>query len=72
MKSLQTINLYMQIIFEERSTCLRMEAVNKIQEDLTFDEMQEWIQSKEDEYREAVGEDVYDGFAFTYKRRICT
>lgn len=46
---------------------LRMEAVNKIKENPTFDEMQIWLQSKDTEFADAVGTDVYDGFAFTYK-----
>lgn len=46
---------------------LRMEAENKINEDPSFDEMQTWLQSKDEVFRDAVGEDVYDGFAFTYK-----
>ncbi len=46
---------------------LRMEAVNQINKDLTFDEMLQWLQSKDQEFLDAVGEGVYDGFAFTYK-----
>ena len=46
---------------------LRMEAVNQIKKDLSFDEMLTWLQSKEKEFSSAIGEDIYDGFAFTYK-----
>lgn len=46
---------------------LRMEAVSKIKEDLSFDDMQAWLQSKDAEFTDAVGDDVYDGFAYTYK-----
>ena len=46
---------------------LRMEAVNKINENPSFDEMLAWLQSKDEVFRDAVGDDVYDGFAYTYK-----
>ena len=46
---------------------LRMEAINKIKENPSFDEMLAWTQSKDAEFRDAVGGDVYDGFAFSYK-----
>ena len=46
---------------------LRMEAINEIKKDLSFDEMQAWLQGREADFREAIGDDVYDGFAFTYK-----
>lgn len=41
--------------------------IDKIEEDPSFDEMQSWLQGKEEEFSQAVGEDVYDGIAFTYK-----
>ena len=40
---------------------------DKIAEDPSFEEMQAWLQSKEEEFRYAVGADAYDGIAFTYK-----
>lgn len=46
---------------------LRMEAVSKIKEDVSFDEMLAWLQSKDKTFQDAIGKDIYDGFAFTYK-----
>ncbi|MDD3409411.1 MAG: response regulator [Eubacteriales bacterium] len=46
---------------------LRMEAVEKIKQDLSFDDMLSWLQSRDATFMDAIGEDVYDGFAFTYK-----
>ena len=46
---------------------LRMEAEEQIKKDLTFDEMLAWLQSREEDYQKALGEGIYDGFAFTYK-----
>lgn len=39
----------------------------KLEEDPSFDEMNEWLQSKEDEFAEQVGVEIYDGVALTYK-----
>ena len=46
---------------------LRMEAEEQIKRGLTFDEMLTWLQSREADYQNALGEGIYDGFAFTYK-----
>ena len=40
---------------------------DKLKEDPSFDEMQSWLLSKDYEFRNAVGEDAYDGIALTYK-----
>jgi len=39
----------------------------KLQENPSFDEMSTWLQAHEDEFREAVGRDIYDGLAITYQ-----
>lgn len=39
----------------------------RIEQDLSFDEMNAWLQSMEETWREASGSDVYDGLAMTYK-----
>ncbi|MDD3219962.1 MAG: cache domain-containing protein [Lachnospiraceae bacterium] len=39
----------------------------KIQENPTFDEMNQWLQSMETTFQKAVGSEIYDGFALTYK-----
>jgi len=39
----------------------------KIKTDPSFEEMDSWLKSHEDAFRDAVGADVYDGFAMTYK-----
>ena len=39
----------------------------EIAEDPSFDEMNAWLQAHEASFRDAVGEDVYDGFAMTYR-----
>ncbi len=40
---------------------------DKIKENPDFDDMQSWLQGNEDRYTAAIGADVYDGIAFTYK-----
>ena len=39
----------------------------KIAQDVSFDEMMTWLQSEESTWSNAIGPDVYDGFALTYK-----
>lgn len=39
----------------------------KIQQNLTFDEMNEWLQSMESRWNENLGKEIYDGFALTYR-----
>ena len=39
----------------------------KIEEDLSYDEMNAWLHSHEPFFKDAVGEKIFDGFAMTYK-----
>lgn len=39
----------------------------KIEQDYSFEEMNSWLQSKEEALQAGIGEDIYDGFALTYK-----
>lgn len=41
--------------------------VEKIVEEPSFDEMNSWLKSKEEVFQSAIGYDVYDGVAITYK-----
>lgn len=43
------------------------DTIPKIEEDISYNEMNEWLQSREAGYEEAIGKDVYDGFSMTYK-----
>ncbi len=40
---------------------------DEIEKDPSFDEMQEWMYQKEEEFKETMSEEVYDGIALTYK-----
>lgn len=39
----------------------------QIKADISFEEMEEYLQKREVETRDAIGEDIYDGFSMTYK-----
>ena len=39
----------------------------EIESDPSFSEMNAWLQAREELFRDAVGENIYDGFAMTYK-----
>lgn len=39
----------------------------EIEKDPGFDEMNEWLRQHDEDFRQAVGSDVYDGFAMSYK-----
>lgn len=43
------------------------EIIPQIEKDLTFDEMEAFLHSKEKTYESAIGADAYDGISFTYK-----
>jgi signal transduction histidine kinase/CheY-like chemotaxis protein len=38
-----------------------------VAEDPSFEEMDSWLKARDDEFAEAVGKDIFDGFAMTYK-----
>ena len=46
---------------------ITIQVSEKIEADPTFDEMNAWLQSKDVLFGDAVGSDIYDGFAMTYK-----
>lgn len=57
-------------LFESYVTTFRLltgQIIEKIEENPSFDEMQEWMQGKEEDFCEQIGTDVYDGIAITYK-----
>ena len=54
--------------YKRRVRTMLIPIKDKIAEDPSFDEMLDWLQSKESEFQEAFGgTNVYDGIAFTYK-----
>ena len=40
---------------------------DKIEEDISYDEMNLWLQSMDDVFRKQIGDDVYDAISLTYK-----
>lgn len=39
----------------------------EIKKDVSFDEMNVWLKNREEKYKKAIGQDIYDGFSLTYK-----
>ncbi len=46
---------------------LTIEVKEEIERDPTFEEMNAWLQARNDAFKDAVGENIFDGFAMTYK-----
>ncbi|MDD2968119.1 MAG: hypothetical protein EOM34_10015 [Clostridia bacterium] len=58
------------MLFESYITTFNVltgQIIEKIEENPSFTEMNDWLQSKEDSFSQQIGEDVYDGIALTYK-----